>query len=556
MRLALALAALATGCALGPRHLEARHPDGTLARAGPLVDGLQHGEWTFWYPSGTVQARGSYDRDVRTGEWSHWYENGALRMRGAYHGERQEGLWEFWHDDGSPSCRGEYRDGREHGEWSFHHRGGALRQRGVFWSGRRELRWTEHHPDGRVASDGTWLRDRPVGAWTHGDASGATTSVAYELPAGIEHVVERWDDGGVRREGFLRDGLADGVWVSRHRSGALRALVEFEAGLPRGELHCRSDGGALVARGPLADCRPDGTWRVGEHGTEVVVALVREPLPPWDRQWSDATVAGVDPPIAVAERWLAELSAPREARPLPPAGPPAIAERGDAEAPRVEALRLEAPTDPGEWTQLERDELETLRRYLRDGWLPRHHAVGGQYGVRPGGTRLGDGDPDLAQAIVGRELPVTRFRTADGELLDLASLRGQRVLLVMLAGFKSKVCVSCFAQTREIAAAGPRWDELECAVVVMFPGRKSRLAAFIEACDRVFGDRPPPFRMIYDPDLSLAQALGLLGNLARPAAFVLDREGIVRHAYVAESETNIADRPSTADLVRWLEKLP
>ena len=41
--------------------------------------------------------------------------------------------------------------------------------------------------------------------------------------------------------------------------------------------------------------------------------------------------------------------------------------------------------------------------------------------------------------------------------------------------------------------------------------------------------------------------------MARPASFVVDRAGVVRHAYVAESEANVADRPSAAELQAMVE---
>jgi len=150
---------------------------------------------------------------------------------------------------------------------------------------------------------------------------------------------------------------------------------------------------------------------------------------------------------------------------------------------------------------------------------------------------------------------VTQFPTADGRQLDLVSFRGKRVLFVVLRGFTTQVCVYCFAQTAELEPQAKTWAELECEVVVMYPGSKGKLAAFVTAFAAEFGGKPPPYHMVYDPDLTLAKALGLQGNLARPASFVLDRQGIVKHAYVAENETNIVDRPSAAELQQLVARL-
>jgi antitoxin component YwqK of YwqJK toxin-antitoxin module/peroxiredoxin len=516
------------------------------AAEGPLEDDLQQGEWSFWHPNGQLEARGGYVSDERDGPWTHWYEDGTLRMRGEYRGERQEGLWEFWHPNGQPSCRGEYRVGREQGEWTFWHTNGAVRQRGCFDAGRRALEWSELDLTGRPVARGSYLDDGPVGLWTRLGADGAEVLVEYPLPADVEHVRETWDTGRVRREGFLQRGAPLGPWATRHENGALRATVTFVDGRPAGELATWRDDGTLLARGPLDGARLQGSWLVrGAEG--VSTREVRpEPRAPWDRTWSAASIATTEPPLAVAGRWLDELTAPREVTPR------VLAAEVDASPPAEASPRLEAPTDPGRWTVREERELALFRRYYRDGWLPRRHSAGSRYGAPADSPRLGAGDDVLAASIVGERLPCTSFPTARGERLDLDSLRGKRVLLVVLRGFTTQVCVYCFAQTAELAPLAAKWRELECEVVVLFPGTRSRMEAFTQACREEFGDTPPPYHMVYDPDLDLARALGLEGNLARPAAFVLDRAGVVQHAYVAESEQNVADRPSAADLVRWV----
>ncbi len=543
-----AVAAIAA-CAGAPATGEVRHANGAVAQAGPLVDGLQEGEWTFWYPNGVCKARGSYAKDERTGLWTHWHEDGSLQMRGEYRDERQQGLWEYWYPGGRPLCRGAFRDGREHGEWQFWHENGALAQRGCFASGKRQLEWCEWAADSTVVSLGSYLDDVPAGRWSRVGPDGASREVDYPLPSGVEFVRETWDGIRVRREGWLRGGVRDGLWISRHRSGAVRASLVFERGAPSGplEIHCAD--GTILGRGDVADGRTCGTWSVRGADGAWTAAAADLPRAPWDRTWSDDAMPEKEPPLATAQRWLDELCAPRDVAPVPVAAPAAA---GPAAAPP----RLEAPTDPGEWTVRERAELELFRRYFRDGWLPRRQSAGARYGAPSGSVRLGDGDAGLAATIVGKPLPRTRFPTSTGDVLDLASLRGKRVLLVVLRGFTSQVCVYCFAQTAELAPLAPRWAELDCEVVVLFPGSRSRLEAFAAACRSEFGDAKPPYRMVYDPDLDLAKALGLEGNLARPAAFVLGRDGVVQHAYVAEDVVNVADRPAATELLRWVGATP
>lgn len=561
---AIAAACILAACAAGPvAHTELR-ADGSRAAAGALVDGLQEGEWTFWHPNGCESARGSYAKDVRTGAWTHWHDNGALRMRGSYAGERQVGPWEFWYPNGALQCRGAFADGREHGPWVHGHDNGAVAQRGLYVHGKRALQWEQFDALGRLVARGSWFDDQPVGPWSQWSADGAEQQLQYPVPQGIEQVVERWDDGTVKREGFVKDGLPHGPWLTRHRNGAPRAFVLFAQGVPAGELTTWREDGTELAQGTVAGASLTGRWRVRQtDGVETELDAALESRAPWDRTWSEGSVVAAQPPLAVAARWLDELASPRIAAPVaaaPVAQPRAARalphDPAGPQAPAAQASpqpREEAPTDPGAWTVRERDELDVFRRYYRDGRLPRRSGAADRYGGSAASATLGSGDASLVDTIVGKALPVTSFPAADGARLDLASLRGKRVLFVVLRGFTSQVCVYCFAQTAELAPLAKRWKELDCEVVVMFPGSRSRMQAFQQACASEFGDTAPPWHMVYDPDLALAQALGLKGNLARPASFVLDREGIVRHAYVAESIDNTADRPPATKLLEWVE---
>jgi peroxiredoxin len=123
------------------------------------------------------------------------------------------------------------------------------------------------------------------------------------------------------------------------------------------------------------------------------------------------------------------------------------------------------------------------------------------------------------------------------------------VLLVVLRGYTAQVCLYCFAQVSALERFTGQLAGLQCELVVMFPGSRSKMQAFQVACAQQFADAPAPYRIVYDPDLSLAVALGLEGNLVRPTSLILDRDGVVRHAYVAESADNVMDRPAAEHLV-------
>lgn len=537
----LAVTASCASSGIGERH----HPSGRPAAQGPLVDGMQEGLWTFWTATGTLEARGEYRRDERIGEWTHYYEDGRPRMRGSYADGRQQGLWEYWHEGGELQCRGTFVDGREHGEWTFWHRNGQLAQRGCFVRGQRQLRWQEWDDAGQLLAVGPFLDDVAADRWQRRGTDGAEQSLAYPTPAGTEWICETWPDGAVRREGFCRQGRPHGAWLTRHPGGAPRALVEFVDGEPVGELRLFDGAGALLAMGPLQRGEPGGDWLVADAQGVLTAA---GPLPaktPWDRDWAAAATGA---PLTLVHRRFAELRAPLEPTAVAVVPTPPVAEA--AASPPAPPERLEAPTDPGQWTLRERAELAVYRRYLRDGWLPRNGSLQSRYGAGPDAPRLGKGDAAVAGATLGKPLPIQAFAAGTGGEVDLGALRGKRVLFVVLRGFKTQVCPYCYVQTGELVRIAGALAEADCEIVVMFPGSRSQMEAFVQACRDEFGDGSPPYRIVFDRDLALARALGLQGDMARPATFVLDRAGIVQWAYVSESVENTADRPNTDELLR------
>lgn len=543
---AMALAA----CAGGPAVHETRHPDGSLARRAMLVDGAQDGAFESFFPNGVRSAAGSYRNDARDGEWTHWHDNGALRMRGRYDGERQVGPWEFRHANGALQCRGDYVGGREHGPWLHCHDNGAIAHRGCFVDGQRALLWESFDLAGKPTARGSYWRDQPVGEWTRWDAAGTASRCVYPLPDGVELQHERWPDGALRREGAARGGARQGAWVTRHRNGAVRAFVPFADGAPHGEASFHRDDGELLARGRLDRGQPVGVWLGRSGGALVAQAAPDAPRAPWDRQWSEAAIVAGQHALDVALRWLDEAASPLEPAAVALAPAPTL-----TPAPRPAApTREEAPTDPGEWTDRELADYALYVDYYATGRLPRRSGAASRYGGAATARTLGGGDAARSDGALGKPLPVARFPLATTGELDLATLQGKRVVLVVMKGFGSQVCIYCHAQAVALAQQALRAREIGCELVVLFPGARSRMKAFQQAWARDMGDKEPPFRLVYDPDGEAVRAFGLAvdggadATIARPASYVLDRQGVVRFCYVAESDANAADRA-------WAEKL-
>jgi peroxiredoxin len=62
----------------------------------------------------------------------------------------------------------------------------------------------------------------------------------------------------------------------------------------------------------------------------------------------------------------------------------------------------------------------------------------------------------------------------------------------------------------------------------------------------------PPFPVVLDVGLAATDRLGLREDLAKPATYILDKEGRTRFAYVGRS---LADRPSVKSILEQLARI-
>ncbi|MFN0057183.1 MAG: redoxin family protein [Planctomycetota bacterium] len=548
------MALTGAGCS-GLRFVE-NYPSGKLRKSGmTALNGDQIGEWTFYYENGNRQAQGSYVKDIQEGDWSYWFPNGELEMQGAFRGERRSGRWRYFHPSGLPRAQGQFEDGREAGKWTFWNVQGERDQRGDYARGKQTLRWTFWHPGGQKKAEGYFLNGLKVGGWAFWDKAGQPSAKMYAMPPGMQLVREVWEDSdSVRREGFILAGIPEGRWVTWHQGGTRRLDGEFSKGEAVGNWTAWSPSGQPIASGPVVDARPTGDWRVWRSGSEGVwkPENIRPPSG-FAAEWTADSTAETHAVDALIDAWLAEAASPFETEAVLAVVEPSIATAPSPEIEKATETRQVVPIRAQPWTVREERNLD---KYINSyGSSPRPGTPGGadRYGpVAPVAQQKGN--TKLSEQIVGKPLPRTTFRAADGKDLELKSFHGRRkVLFVILRGFAGQVCVYCTAQTKALAPEAARFEALNTEVVVMFPGPESGLDAFLEAYRRTFGDtEAPPYRLVYDPDLEFVEALGLKSSLAFPTALIIDEAGIVRDAYVGQ---NIADRPSAKALIEKLEAL-
>ncbi|HVR76733.1 MAG TPA: redoxin domain-containing protein [Planctomycetota bacterium] len=547
------------GCASTYREM---HPNGKLKKEGRLYFGMQEGDWSYFYDNGQIRARGHYTRDIPDGQWTYWYRNGQLEIEGRIEKERRTGEWTYWQTDGKPRARGRFDDGLETGEWSYYSRTGTLIRQGDFEGGRPALMVRFWHPNGEKKAEGYMFQGAKVGTWDYWAQNGAESARDYPAPAGCLLLREPWEGGSHRREGFVLNGQKTGRWITWHEEGPRRIEGDFTNGSPSGFWLAYDAAGKPLAAGRFAGGRLQGDWTFWTDGKPTVKRPDDFPKPEIATgEWSPASVAEAQAHEDVVRLWVGEAELPvdndhfvdlvRKRDAPPPPAPPT-------------SLEEETARDPGglaraqpEFTVREQNEMEKYINYFTEGATEIYGGptLGGDYmPAAASEKRERRGNSSISGPLLGMSMPDAILRTPDGGRIDLKDLRGKKVVLAILRGYAGQVCVYCATQV-EAYSRDTAFEEFKrrgAEVIFVYPGPADHLEAFLEAYAASFGKKAPPYRMLYDKDLELAKQLGIIGNLAHPTTLILDAEGKIRFAYVAEGK---ADRPSVAKLTRELDRL-
>ncbi len=174
-------------------------------------------------------------------------------------------------------------------------------------------------------------------------------------------------------------------------------------------------------------------------------------------------------------------------------------------------------------------------------------------------------DDGIQFAEVAESQPITiedfsdlQFTDKDGNSVQLADIMTRDYLvLVVTRGWFGGVCFYCASQTSRWARRFDELDPYDAQLVVIFPTETDQdTDKLSELSKRIKGGEIPneniPYPVLLDINLVGVDQLGIRAELAKPATYIIDREGRVRFAYVGES---IADRPTVDSVLKQLSKL-
>lgn len=76
--------------------------DGDLKKSiQQYLNGVDYGNWVFYFPNGKIETKGKFRDGVRVGKWKYYYESGSLKQISRYSriGERS-GKWVEYEENG------------------------------------------------------------------------------------------------------------------------------------------------------------------------------------------------------------------------------------------------------------------------------------------------------------------------------------------------------------------------------------------------------------------------------------------------------------------------
>ncbi len=125
------------------------------------------------------------------------------------------------------------------------------------------------------------------------------------------------------------------------------------------------------------------------------------------------------------------------------------------------------------------------------------------------------------------------LRRADGTFIDVGELRGQIVVLLVLATFDGASQMSL----RPLAGLAEVSPEVQILGIAAQPSARLLVEAYQHALN-------PPFPITYDPQGMVAEGRSSLGPVTVPTLIVLDRRGVETGRHVG-----YCDGPCLAELV-------
>lgn len=194
-----------------------------IARGYEKGDGIQTGNWTYWFEDGTLRGEGRFVDGVKHGGWQWFDAQGRKLSQGDYDDGEKSGKWIVWH--GFDRGGGQYVNGNKSGAWTEWEVSylGDTRMQGEYVHGSKNGIWTTWYGNGNKKSEESYSEGIPHGMIRRWHENGKISYIDLDV-RDPNSIVEEWFPNGnkgleteLQSDGRLRKYVwsEDGLWDSK-----------------------------------------------------------------------------------------------------------------------------------------------------------------------------------------------------------------------------------------------------------------------------------------------------------------------------------------------------
>jgi antitoxin component YwqK of YwqJK toxin-antitoxin module len=77
------------------------YKNGSIRSIREYSNGMDHGEWSFFFLNGLIQTSGTFNKGIRIGQWKYYHKNGQERKIQSYDAKgKKTGRWLTFSEEG------------------------------------------------------------------------------------------------------------------------------------------------------------------------------------------------------------------------------------------------------------------------------------------------------------------------------------------------------------------------------------------------------------------------------------------------------------------------
>ena len=166
---------------------------------------------------------GGFREGFRYGPFKEYFANGKIKIEAFYNQGELEGKTSIWHESGKKRKEINYISGELHGKFTEWHSNGTIKVEYNYISGKiNDGRYIIYLENGQKEKEESYSKGLIMSEGIYKDGK------LYNL---YEKSVAYFNNGKIKTEGYLKNGLKDSIWTEWFKSGDKKNEVKFKDGI-------------------------------------------------------------------------------------------------------------------------------------------------------------------------------------------------------------------------------------------------------------------------------------------------------------------------------------